>query len=91
MRLWKKTSMPWVGSLNPLVPRGGNPRALGCECGQRVVPVPLWLAPKLALHLASATRRVNNSELARRLGVDERAIRRMIAPGDPLRRQRRGI
>jgi NADH/NAD ratio-sensing transcriptional regulator Rex len=56
-----------------------------------VVPVPLWLAPKLALHLASATRRVNNSELARRLGVDERAIRRMIAPGDPLRRQRRGI
>ena len=48
--------------------------------GQRLVPVPLWLAPKLALYLAMRDRRVNNSELARRLGIHERVIRRMLDP-----------
>jgi antitoxin HicB len=49
--------------------------------GQRLVPVPLWLAPKLALYLAMRDQQVNNSELARRLGVHERVIRRMLDPG----------
>jgi len=31
--------------------------------GQRLVPVPLWLAPKLALYLAMRDRQVNNSDL----------------------------
>src|ERR1035437_7682794 len=44
------------------------------------VPVPLWLAPKLALYLAMRDRQVNNSELARRLGVHERVVRRMLDP-----------
>jgi len=48
--------------------------------GQRLVPVPLWLAPKLALYLAMRDLQVNNSELARRVGVHERAIRRMLDP-----------
>jgi antitoxin HicB len=48
--------------------------------GQRLVPVPLWLAPKLALYLAMRELRVSNSEVARRLGVDERVIRRMLNP-----------
>ncbi len=48
--------------------------------GQRLVPVPLWLAPKLALYLAMRDHQVNNSELARRLGVHERVIRRMLDP-----------
>jgi antitoxin HicB len=48
--------------------------------GQRLVPVPLWLAPKLALHLAMSDQQVSNSELARRLGVHERVIRRMLDP-----------
>ena len=48
--------------------------------GQRMVPVPLWLAPKLALHLAMRDQRINNSELARRLGVHERVVRRMLDP-----------
>ena len=49
--------------------------------GQRLVPVPLWLAPKLALYLAMRDQQVNNSELARRLGIHERVIRRMLDPG----------
>ena len=48
--------------------------------GQRLVPVALWLAPKLALYLAMRDQEVNNSELARRLGVHERVIRRMLDP-----------
>lgn len=48
--------------------------------GQRLVPVPFWLAPKLALHIAMREEEVNNSELARRLGVHERVIRRMLDP-----------
>ncbi len=48
--------------------------------GCRLVPVPLWLAPKLALHLAMRDQRISNSELARRLGVHERVIRRMLDP-----------
>src|ERR1035441_10415771 len=35
--------------------------------GQHLVPVPLWLAPKLALYLAMRDQQVNNSDLARRL------------------------
>src|SRR5271165_3755649 len=48
--------------------------------GHRLVPVPLGLAPKLALHLAMIEQQVNNSELARRLGVHERVVRRMLDP-----------
>ena len=48
--------------------------------GQRLVPVPLWLAPKLALYLAMRDQRISNSELGRRLGVHERVIRRMLDP-----------
>ncbi|MBI4907147.1 MAG: type II toxin-antitoxin system HicB family antitoxin [Acidobacteria bacterium] len=48
--------------------------------GQRQVPVPLWLAPKLALYQAMRDQRVSNSELARRLGIHERVIRRMLDP-----------
>jgi antitoxin HicB len=48
--------------------------------GQRLVPVPWWLVPKLALHLAMLNQGVDNSELARRLKVDERVVRRMRDP-----------
>ena len=48
--------------------------------GQRLVPVPLWVAPKLALYLAMRDQRVSNSELARRLGLHERVVRRMLDP-----------
>ena len=48
--------------------------------GQRLVPVPLWLAPKLALYLALRDQGVSNSELARKLGVHEKVVRRMLDP-----------
>lgn len=48
--------------------------------GQRLVPVPLWIAGKLALYLAMRERHISNSELARRLGVRETVVRRMLDP-----------
>jgi len=56
------------------------PTASTPKRGQRLVPVPLWLAPKLALYLAMRDQGVGNSELARRLGVHERVVRRMLDP-----------
>ncbi len=48
--------------------------------GQRLVPVPLWIAAKLALFLAMKDQGINNSELSRRLGVSETVVRRMLDP-----------
>ncbi len=48
--------------------------------GQHVVSVPLYLAPKLALYLAMRERAMPNTELARRLGVSETVVRRMLNP-----------
>jgi len=48
--------------------------------GHRLVPVPLWLAPKLALYLAMRDQGVSNLELGRRLGVHEKVVRRMLDP-----------
>jgi antitoxin HicB len=56
------------------------PAPSAAKRGQRQVPVPLWLAPKLAFYLAMRGQQVNNSERARRLGVHERVIRRMLDP-----------
>jgi len=55
------------------------PAPSGAKRGRRLVPVPLWLAPKLALYLAMGDQQVSNTELARRLGFHERA-RRMLDP-----------
>ena len=48
--------------------------------GQYFIAVPLYLAPKLALYLAMRERRVPNTGLARRLGVSETVVRRMLDP-----------
>jgi antitoxin HicB len=48
--------------------------------GQRLVGVPLYLAPKLALYLTMRERGIRNTQLARRLGVSETVVRRMLDP-----------
>jgi len=48
--------------------------------GQHPVSVPLYLAPKLALYLAMRKSGTRNTELAKRLGVSETVIRRMLDP-----------
>jgi antitoxin HicB len=48
--------------------------------GQRLVPVPFWIASKLALYLEMKKQGVSNCELARRLSVRETVVRRMLDP-----------
>jgi antitoxin HicB len=48
--------------------------------GQYPVSVPLYLAPKLALYLALREGGIRNTELAKRLGVSETVVRRMLDP-----------
>lgn len=55
--------------------------------GRPVVLVPPLVAAKLALHDAMLAASLSNVELARRLGVDEKAVRRLR---DPLHRSHIG-
>ena len=56
------------------------PAASRPKRGQAGIPVALYLAPKLALYLAMREKRINNSELARRMRVTEMIVRRMLNP-----------
>jgi antitoxin HicB len=56
------------------------PRPSKAKRGQRLVSVPLYLAPKLALYLAMRDRGMRKTALAKRLGVSETVIRRMLDP-----------
>jgi antitoxin HicB len=56
--------------------------------GQRLIGVPLYLAPKLALYLAMRERRILSQELAKRLGVSEMVVRRMLNPKHPTKSEK---
>lgn len=56
------------------------PRPSTIRRGQLPVSVPIWLAPKLALHLEMEDQNISNTELARRLGVRETVVRRLLDP-----------
>ena len=47
---------------------------------QRLIGVPLYLAPKLALYVGMRERGLRNTELGKRLGVSETVVRRMLNP-----------
>jgi len=57
------------------IPRPSPPRR-----GERLVPVPALMAAKAALYLAMRQARISNVALARRLGCDEKDVRRMLDP-----------
>ncbi len=48
--------------------------------GQKAVPVPLWMAPKVALYWAMKESGTSNVEFAKQFGVRETLIRRMLDP-----------
>jgi len=63
------------------IARGGEiPPPSKPKRGQHLIGVSLYLAPKLALYLAMRERRIPNTELAKRLGVSETVVRRMLNP-----------
>ena len=62
------------------------PKPSRLKRGQRLVPVPLWIVAKLALYWAIREGLgVSQSELARRLGVSETIVRRMLDPNHDTR------
>src|ERR1039458_3249390 len=63
-----------------LVRRDVIPRPSKQRPGERRIPVAMYLAPKLALFTAMERVGISNSELARRLGVTELAVRGMLNP-----------
>ena len=48
--------------------------------GQKLIAVPLYLAPKLALYIVMRDGGFRGTEVARRLGVSETVVRRMLNP-----------
>ena len=47
---------------------------------QRCIPVPAQVAVKAALYMAVQDAGIKNTELARRLGADEKEVRRLLDP-----------
>ena len=56
------------------------PAATKAKRGEIMVAVPISTAMKAALYLTMLEQGINKSELARRLGVDEKEARRMLDP-----------
>jgi antitoxin HicB len=59
------------------------PRASRARRKERMIPVPAPMAAKAALYLAIREAGIANAELARRLGCDEKEVRRMLDPRHP--------
>ncbi len=56
------------------------PRPSQARRGERLVPVPAHTAAQAALYLAMRGAGISKSELARRLGCDEKEARRLLDP-----------
>jgi antitoxin HicB len=58
----------------------GLPEPSAPRRGEVIVELPASMAAKAALYLALENAGISKAELARRLGVDEREVRRMLDP-----------
>ena len=58
----------------------GIPKASPVKKGQHAIPLSAKMSAKAALYIAVHEEGISKSELARRLGVDEKEIRRMLSP-----------
>jgi antitoxin HicB len=56
------------------------PRPGPVKTRQRRIPVPAQVAVKAALYMAVKDAGIKNTELARRLGADEKEVRRLLDP-----------
>ncbi len=63
-----------------LADRKQVPAPSAARRSQRLISVPFWIAPKVALYQAMCEQGISNSELARRLHVGETVVRRMLDP-----------
>ena len=59
------------------------PKASKAARGERLIPLPAQMAAKAALRLGMSEAGMTNTQLARKLGCDEREVRRMLDPRHP--------
>jgi antitoxin HicB len=59
------------------------PKASRAARGERLIPVPAPMAAKAALYLAMQEAGMTNVQLARKLGCDEKEVRRLLDPRHP--------
>jgi len=59
------------------------PKASRAVRGERPIPVPAPMAAKAALYLAMGEAGMTNVQLARKLGCDEKEVRRMLGSQAP--------
>ncbi len=59
------------------------PKASRAARGERLIPIPAPMAAKAALYLAMRDAGISNVQLARKLGCDEKEVRRMLDPRHP--------
>jgi antitoxin HicB len=64
------------------------PKAARAARGERLIPVPAPMAAKAALYLAMREAGISNVQLARKLGCDEKEVRRMLDPRHPTKLSR---
>lgn len=62
---------------------GAIPKASKAARDERLIPVPAPMAAKAALYLAMREAGMTNLQLARKLGCDEKEVRRMLDPRHP--------
>ena len=62
---------------------GEIPKASRAARGERLIPLPAPMAAKAALYLAMREAAMTNVQLARKLGCDEKEVRRMLDPRHP--------
>ena len=62
---------------------GEIPKASRAARGERLIPVSSPMAAKAALYLAMREAGITNAQLARKLGCDEKEVRRMLDPRHP--------
>src|SRR5579872_4578934 len=70
----------FVTSMSSYVEDGKSTPAPTAAKGRKLIAVPVLEATKLALHDAMLRAKISNVELARRMGCDEKAVRRLRDP-----------
>ena len=81
--LWQAADCLEEAIAGKIAGRREIPKASRPARGERLIPLPAPMAAKAALYLAMKEAGIANAELARKLGCDEKEVRRMLDPRHP--------
>lgn len=81
--LWQAADCLEEAIAGRIADRREIPKASRVARGERLIPVPAAMAAKAALYLSMVETGITNAQLARKLGCDEKEVRRMLDPRHP--------